>query len=114
MSWDAGTKTAILSEPLTWKPAETHYIGLRRRDGSLSGPYTATIGISDYHVVLATAPDFTPHVGQDEERTHYTFGWSQTWRQLAASSPSARAAPSASPSRRSTKILACMLPTPAR
>lgn len=82
-SWDAGTKTAILSEPLTWKPAETHYIGLRRRDGSLSGPYTATIGISDYHVVLASAPDFTPYTGQDEERTHYTFGWGETWRQLA-------------------------------
>lgn len=83
VSWDAGTKTAILSEPLTWKPAATHYIGLRRRDGSLSGPYTATIGISDYHVVLATAPDFTPYTGQDEERTHFTFGWGDTWRQLA-------------------------------
>lgn len=83
VSWDGGSNTAIVSEPLTWKPAETHYIGLRKRDGSLSGPYTATIGISDYHVVLASAPDFTPYTGQEEERTHYTFGWGETWRQLA-------------------------------
>lgn len=83
VSWDGGTNTAILSEPLTWKPAETHYIGLRRRDGSLSGPYTATIGVDEYRVVLATAPDFTPYTGQEEERTHFTFGWGETWRQLA-------------------------------
>jgi hypothetical protein len=83
VSWDAGTTTAIVSEPLTWESGETHYIGLRRRDGSVSGPYVATAGVDAYHVVLATAPDFTPYTGQNEERTHYCFGWGETWRQPA-------------------------------
>ena len=92
VSWDAGTKTAILSEPLTWKPAETHYIGLRRRDGSLSGPYTATIGISDYHVVLATAPDFTPYVGRTRSARITPSAGRRRGGSWPASSPSARAA----------------------
>ena len=83
VSWDAGTKTAIVSEPLTWESGQTHYIGLRRRDGSVSGPYEVTAGPDEYHVVLAVAPDFTPYTGQTEERTHYAFGWGETWRQPA-------------------------------
>ncbi len=83
VSWNGGTLEAILSEPLTWESGETHYIGLRRRDGSLAGPYTVTAGTDEYRVVLASAPDFTPYTGQEEERTHFTFGWGETWRQLA-------------------------------
>lgn len=82
VAWDAATKTAIVSEPLTWDTG-THYIGLRRRDGSVSGPYAVTAGTDAYHVVLATEPDFTPYVGNDEERTHFCFGVGETWRQPA-------------------------------
>lgn len=82
VAWDAGTKTLTLSEPMTWGSG-THYVGLRRRDGSLSGPYAVTAGENLYKLVLAVAPDFTPYTGQEEERTHITFGWGETWRQLA-------------------------------
>lgn len=82
VAWDAATRTATLSEPMTWGEG-THYIGLRRRDGSVSGPYVVTAGVDAYRVVLATAPDITPYTGQSEERTHITFGWGDTWRQLA-------------------------------
>jgi hypothetical protein len=41
VAWDAGALTMTLSEPMTWGSG-THYVGLRRRDGSVSGPYLAT------------------------------------------------------------------------
>ncbi|MGL6245653.1 host specificity factor TipJ family phage tail protein [Pseudomonas sp.] len=81
--WDAATRTLTLSEPLTWAEEGTHYLGLRRRDGSLAGPYVVTPGATAHKVMLAEPPDFTPYAGQDEERTHTTFGWGETWRQLA-------------------------------
>lgn len=82
VAWDSGTREAILSEPMTWD-AGAHYIGLRRRDGSVSGPYAVTAGTDAYRVVLAESPDITPYTGGDEERTHIVFGWGETWRQLA-------------------------------
>jgi hypothetical protein len=82
VAWDAGTREAILSEPMTWGGG-SHYLGLRRRDGSVSGPYAVTAGADAYRVVLAVDPDFTPYVGGNEERTHAVFGWGETWRQLA-------------------------------
>lgn len=82
VAWDAGTRTLTVSEPLTWDSG-IHYVGLRKRDGSMSGPYQVTAGADAYHVVLATSPDFTPYTGLTEERTHGCFGWGETWRQLA-------------------------------
>jgi len=81
VAWDAGTLTMTLSEPMTWGSG-THYVGLRRRDGSVSGPYVVTAGDSVYKLVLAETPDITPYVGTEEERTHITFGWGDTWAQL--------------------------------
>ncbi len=82
VAWDSGSKILTLSEPMTWGIG-THYVGLRRRDGSVSGPYAVTAGDNLYKLVLAVEPDFTPYTGQEEERTHITFGWGETWRQLA-------------------------------
>lgn len=81
VAWDAGTLTMTLSEPMTWGSG-SHYVGLRRRDGSVSGPYVVTAGDSVYKLVLAESPDITPYVGSEEERTHITFGWGDTWAQL--------------------------------
>ena len=81
VAWDAGALTMTLSEPMTWGSG-THYVGLRRRDGSVSGPYVVTAGDSVYKLVLAETPDITPYVGAEEERTHITFGWGDTWAQL--------------------------------
>jgi hypothetical protein len=82
VAWDTSAKILTLSEPMSWGTG-THYVGLRRRDGSVSGPYVVTAGASLYKLVLAIAPDFTPYAGQNEERTHIAFGWGETWRQLA-------------------------------
>jgi hypothetical protein len=82
-AWDAGTLTATLSDPLTWSPGSTHYIALRKRDGSVEGPYVVTAGLYDNQAILQSIPTFTPYTAGAEERTHYTFGWAETWRQPA-------------------------------
>lgn len=82
VAWDSGTKTLTLSEPMNWSIG-THYIGLRRRDGSVSGPYSVTAGANSYKVVLSVNPDFSIYTGQEEERTHVVFGLGETWRQPA-------------------------------
>ncbi len=82
VAWDADNLIATVSEPLEWL-AGAHYIALRRRDGSEDGPILVTAGTDEYHVQLLAEPDFTPYTGHDEERTHYSFGWGDTWAQLA-------------------------------
>lgn len=80
--WNAATRTLTLSEPVSVAGASV--VGLRRADGSLSGPWAVTAGADAYNVVLATLPDFTPEVGgQTRERTHVVFGTANTWRTLA-------------------------------
>jgi hypothetical protein len=82
VAWSAGTLTATLSEPPNWGSG-SHYIALRKRDGSVDGPHLVTPGSTAYQVVLANAPATAPYVGGDEERTHYSFGVAEAWRQPA-------------------------------
>jgi Putative phage tail protein len=81
-AWDSGTLMLTLSEPPAWGVG-AHYIGLRKRDGSVDGPFLVTAGASANQVLLSESPTFTPYTGQTEERTHYSFGWAETWRQPA-------------------------------
>ena len=77
-----------LSEPLEWEDDQgndvTHYIALRRRDGSVSGPWEVTPnGNNADEALLAETLDFTPYTGTAEERTHFSFGPSENWGLLA-------------------------------
>ena len=81
-AWAPLTRTVTLSEVPTWGTG-THYIGLRKRDGSVSGPYVVTPGAHANELILATTPGITPYVDDGEERTHYSFGWADTWRHRA-------------------------------
>lgn len=71
-SWDASSLTLGLSEPV--QITGTHYIALRRRNGSVSGPYLIASSPDAYTVVLDEMPDITPDFGIDRERTHFAFG----------------------------------------
>lgn len=82
-AWDSVNLIATLSEPPTWQSGMTHYIALRKRDGGVDGPYAVTAGATDHQVILQSIPVITPYVGGAEERTHYSFGWADTWRQPA-------------------------------
>jgi hypothetical protein len=81
--YNAGTKVITLSEPVSFGVG-THYLGLRKRNGGVSGPYVVTAGADAYHVVHTSATlDDTPYTGGAEERTHFAFGAGITWRQPA-------------------------------
>jgi predicted phage tail protein len=73
-AWDAGTLTATCSQTPDFSAGGTHQIALRKRDGSIDGPYTVTAGIPAKTLVFSTAPLITPYTGHAEERTHYAFG----------------------------------------
>ena len=78
-------RALTLSEPLEWEAEEetaeppTHYIALRRRDGSLSGPWPATPGADERTVELGEDLDLEPYTGTEEERTHFAFGPGEEW-----------------------------------
>ena len=82
LSYDAELLILTVSEPLVFTTG-THYVGLRKRDGSISGPWPVTAGNNEYQVVFSSALDFTPYTGLNEERTHVVFGPGETWRQPA-------------------------------
>ena len=72
-----------LSEPVTFVEGKTHSLVLRKRDGSLSGPWQVSQGQSETQVHLKEEIDFTPSTGSSEERTHFSFGIGEHWGALA-------------------------------
>ncbi len=68
-----------LSEPPSWTEGQTHYIALRKRDGSMVGPFEVAAGDAANKVALVDALTITPYVGSEEERTYYSFGPGDEW-----------------------------------
>ncbi|AIR90235.1 host specificity factor TipJ family phage tail protein [Pseudomonas cremoricolorata] len=75
----AGNGMTLLesSEPLAWEEGASHVIALRRKDGSLSGPWPAT----RVDEVRLTVPelDFVPDLSWDTEPPYLMFGTTQRW-----------------------------------
>ncbi len=65
------------SEPLDFSAGGEHRIGVRRLDGTLSGPWTATQ--VDQYTVKVDVLDFTPVVGGPLEPPHILFGPASRW-----------------------------------
>lgn len=80
--WIAVNRNLHLSEEVSFGEG-AHYVGLRRPDGSLSGPWLVTPGVAPNIVVLAQTPDIDPSPTPDRERAHVVFGAGETWRTLA-------------------------------
>ena len=78
LEWDAGEETAAETGMATAGPL-VHYLALRRRDGTLNGPWPVDPGADDRTVVLSEDPDPVPYTGADEERTHFAFGPGEAW-----------------------------------
>ena len=78
LEWQAGEKTADATGTATAEPP-VHYLALRRRDGSLSGPWSVKPGGGDRTVILSENLDIAPYTGADEERTHFAFGPGEAW-----------------------------------
>ena len=62
---------------------QTHYLALRKKNGSLSGPFVVTPGALTTEVVLSEEPDIDILTGTDAERTHFAFGTADKWSVLA-------------------------------
>ncbi|CAA7616790.1 Phage-related protein [Candidatus Terasakiella magnetica] len=74
----------VLSEPLTWTEGASHYLALRRRDGSLAGPFRVEpVADAPTMVRLVEPLTVTPYTGGSEERTYFSFGPGQAWAQTA-------------------------------
>ncbi|MDZ7908264.1 MAG: phage tail protein [Gemmobacter sp.] len=78
VAWDAATRTLTVSEDLAWGAGQ-HYVGLRRADGAVSGPWPVSPGPAADQLVFATAPDILPYTGSDRERSHLAFGPGSLW-----------------------------------
>lgn len=74
VEYNSTTKIIKTTEPLDFSAGGTHYMRFRKQDGSYAGPYICTAGEDDYHAVLDTALQFQPSLGNDRERTSYSFG----------------------------------------
>jgi len=65
------------SEPFDWSAGGAHVVGIRRPDGTLSGPYAAT-RIDDYRLSI-TGLDFEPDTSWSIEPPHLLFGPVNRW-----------------------------------
>lgn len=72
-----------LSEPVTFKDGQEHYLALRKKDGSLAGPYKVSGGELATEVILETSPEIPILTDTDRERTHFAFGTAGKWSVLA-------------------------------
>lgn len=79
MGMTSGNGMALLesSEPLLWKEGASHVVGLRRPDGSVSGPWPAT-RVDDYRLTVPLL-DFEPDVSWEIEPPHLLFGETTRW-----------------------------------
>jgi sulfur carrier protein ThiS len=75
--------TYTTTEPLTWTPSSAHYVGLRKPDGSLSGPWAVTeVTDNPNAFILVGALGFIPRLDlSNGDRTAYLFGPGTTWCQ---------------------------------
>lgn len=86
IDYDPINAVLTLSEKVEFLPGNDYYIALRRRDNSLAGPFLVTPGDSEYKVQLDAPLDplvIEPYTGDEEERTHYTFGKGYDWTNRA-------------------------------
>jgi hypothetical protein len=60
------------SEPFIWEDGVEHAVGIRRLDGTLSGPWHAT-RVGDFHLSVPLI-DFKPDTSWDREPPHLLFG----------------------------------------
>ena len=83
VDWDADTRIATLSEPVSFIDGQPHVMALRRRDGGVSGPHAVMPGSDAYQVVIAELPQIPIETGLSAERTHYAFGIAEQWSLMA-------------------------------
>lgn len=79
MDFQEGNGLTLLesSEPLEWEEGASHVVGLRRPDGTLSGPWPATR--IDETRLTVPGLDFDPDLSWEIEPPHLLFGTTTRW-----------------------------------
>lgn len=72
-------RTLYLDADIEWATGESHVISLRKPDGKLSGPYTATKGNNANEVVIDRDLDFEPVLDGSMEPPLFAFGKTDEW-----------------------------------
>lgn len=83
IDWDPENAILTLSEPVKFVEGETHYVWLRRNNGSASGPWEVEAGESSNQLHVLEDLDFTPYTGSEQERSYFCFGPGDQWGQMA-------------------------------
>lgn len=73
-----GVSMLEVSVPLDWSTSGIYKIAVRRKDGSVSGPYTAT-RIDDYMLSIPEALDFEPDFSGEWLYPVIQFGLADSW-----------------------------------
>lgn len=71
-------RTLTLSEDVEFGTG-THYIALRKANGTASGPYVCTQGAASNEVILASDLDFVPVINGRQDPPFYMFGIAAEW-----------------------------------
>jgi hypothetical protein len=72
VAWDPATRRLRVTEPPDWSLGPL-VVEMRRRDGSVSGPWPVGPTEAPDIVALAVAPDLVPDTGPARERMHLAF-----------------------------------------
>lgn len=71
-----------LSEPVEFVPATVHQIVLRKKDGSTAGPFVATAGVDEFHVVVGSSVGSDYFFDDIHEKPMFLFGRTDLWGKL--------------------------------
>jgi len=82
IEWVEESGLLRLSEPLEWQDGVSHFIGLRGRNGILTGPYLCEPGDQPDLVRVLEPLEIDPYTGTEEERTYFSFGPDGNWGKL--------------------------------
>jgi hypothetical protein len=73
--------TALVEDQFDWSIPSPHYVAVKRRDGSVQGPYEVEWASKHGVSFVSASPDM--FVTEEYERTVFVFGSANTWSQMA-------------------------------
>ena len=77
--YDATLRVLTIDEELQTDEEEVYYVGLRKRDGRVSGPYLCEVVSGFIQITDEAELDFTPIFDEPEDPPFYLFGTQDNW-----------------------------------
>lgn len=77
--YDAALRVLTIDDELQTDGEEVYYVGLRKRDGRVSGPYLCEVVSGFIQITDEAELDFTPIFDEPEDPPFYLFGTQDNW-----------------------------------